>query len=626
VVTRDGRLAFVGVQEGPHPFAQAGEARLTVIGTDGSAPSAVLRTRIAPLTDSAASLALSPDEQTLYATGVRASKHGPIRPGSKESCPTCIHEGTTWEHSASTRAVYRFGWNDARASEFGKGIAFKEPTSVATDREGNVYVSDLADDRVVVLSPGGDLVKSLRVAQPQRVEVNKKTGAIYVLSGTKGLELVKLNPDGREVARRALPISVNPIPVRRPILALDDSAEPAVLWLNGPLLRVEDLGPSLGVPVNVIPDGPKGEPGSIGAVMNLSLDRARGLLYVNNYWRYDTAAGTWEKNPTNVTLNAMWPVSTPASATGTVGLDGNYYVYPGGGAMVHRFGPDLQPLPFPAATNNEGRLRGTAKDFDYGHTADAAGNVYVLWKKHPADPDDLERAHALYSYGPDGRLKKAKLVDADIPYVRSVRVDYAGNLYLAAGLRPGRCTLPPGLQGQLPEGRRDRDAVNGVNSYSLIYGSIVKFGPEGGTIRKGAGGVRCNYSYGDVTEVKGAKWIVPGASTVCSWGAANDGVYACRCELPGFDVDGFGRSFFCDAGRFRVGVLDTAGNEIGWIGSYGNQDSAGPGSAIPTPEIAFAWPQAVAVGDDAVYVGDRVNRRIVRVKLVYAAEESCEIP
>ena len=49
--------------------------------------------------------------------------------------------------------------------------------------------------------------------------------------------------------------------------------------------------------------------------------------------------------------------------------------------------------------------------------------------------------------------------DADIPFIRSVRVDYAGNIYLAAGLRPGKSTLPPGLQGKLPEGREDRDAV-----------------------------------------------------------------------------------------------------------------------------------------------------------------------
>jgi hypothetical protein len=97
------------------------------------------------------------------------------------------------------------------------------------------------------------------------------------------------------------------------------------------------------------------------------------------------------------------------------------------------------------------------------------------------------------------------------------------------------------------------------------------------------------------------------------------------CESPRFDVDGFGRSFFPDACQFRVGVIDTAGNEICWFGSYGNQDSAGPNSDIPTPDIPLYWPQAVAVGDDALYIGDRLNRRIVRVKLTYKAEATCLI-
>jgi hypothetical protein len=34
----------------------------------------------------------------------------------------------------------------------------------------------------------------------------------------------------------------------------------------------------------------------------------------------------------------------------------------------------------------------------------------------------------------------------------------------------------------------------------------------------------------------------------------------------------------------------------------------------------------VAVGPDTVYVGDRLNRRVVRVKLNYAAEEVCPVP
>ena len=98
------------------------------------------------------------------------------------------------------------------------------------------------------------------------------------------------------------------------------------------------------------------------------------------------------------------------------------------------------------------------------------------------------------------------------------------------------------------------------------------------------------------------------------------------CESPRFDVDGFGRSFFGDACGFRVGVLDTGGTLICWFGSYGNQDSAGPGSPIPTPEIPIGWAHAVAVDDEAAFVGDRLNQRVVRVKLGCAAEASCALP
>lgn len=639
VVTRDGRLAFVGIQEGPQPFAQAGEARLTVVHTDGGVPpDGALKTLIHPATDSAASLALSPDEKTLYATGVRASKHPPIRPGGAAKCFDCEHTGHTWSHSAPTRRVYRFGWNDPQVSEFDKDVAFKEPVNVAVDKDGHVYVADLADERIVVLKPDGGLRGSFKVARPQRVEVNRKSGAVYVLSGETKIEVIKFSSDGRELARQAVPIGAGKqgyFPIRRPVMAVDDSADPAVLWVGGPLYRIEDLGKSFGKPVRVVPDADpreKGEPGSILSVMDLTVDRQHGWLYVNNYWRYDTTAGNWEK--ISAPGNPMWPYSNPGSANGTMGLDGNYYVHGylpnkasvyGFSVYVSRFGPDLKPLPLSAATENGGRLRGPALDFGYGHAADAAGNIYVLWKKCPNDPGDLERAHALYVYGPDGRLKKAKLVDSEIPFVRSVRLDYAGNIYLHVGVRPGKSTLPPGLQGQLLEGREDPDAVNRINPYPLIYGSVIKFGPEGGVIRKGSGGVVCNYSYGQVTEIKGAKWISPGTSNVVSWGAGGT-VAACRCELSGLDVDGFGRSFFCDAGRFRVGVLDTAGNELCWVGSYGNQDSAGPSSSVPTPEIAFAWPQAIAVDDKAVYVGDRLNRRIVRLRLACAAVATAAVP
>ena len=148
--------------------------------------------------------------------------------------------------------------------------------------------------------------------------------------------------------------------------------------------------------------------------------------------------------------------------------------------------------------------------------------------------------------------------------------------------------------------------------------------------------------WGKVQPVKmtGAEWMHMGVSHIERAG--------CTCENTQFDVDEFGRVFYPDMCRFYVGVLDTNGNLITQFGGYGNAESMGPDSPVidpktakprprrpddpPTlqspfakPEIAFAWLIGVAVTDKYAYMGDSLNRRLLRAKLVYAAEETCPI-
>ncbi|HOX04859.1 MAG TPA: hypothetical protein PK280_00545 [Planctomycetota bacterium] len=145
-------------------------------------------------------------------------------------------------------------------------------------------------------------------------------------------------------------------------------------------------------------------------------------------------------------------------------------------------------------------------------------------------------------------------------------------------------------------------------------------------------------------ELQGAKWWRPGFSPIAS-GATG----FCACTASDFDVDDFGRVFAPDTGRFRVGVLDANGNEIASIGEYGNQDCCGPDSyvldpagrflrprkaddpkeiASPSakPEIGLAWVIGVAVTDRHAYVDDLINKRILRLRLGYAAEETVGVP
>ncbi len=640
VVTRAGELGFVGIQEGPKNYAQPGEARFTVIGVDGGVPAgAGLQTLIHPLTDSGASLALSPDEQTVYATGVRAGLH-PAIPANEFTCPVCDGGGgRTWRHTVPVPMVFRFERGAEQVSVFldGSGPASDErpnlthPMDVATDRDGNVYVADFGADQVWIHDANGTYLDRIAIDQPFRVAVHRGNGAIYVLAGDRAVDLVKFERSEavRELARRRIGDYRHPSPLMRPILALDDTDEPAVLWIDHQ--RVEEQGDQFGEPASINRINATGT-FSMGAVMELSLDRIHRHLYVNNRRRLDIETDTWELFPTQG--GRMWPTSTPQSASGTAGRDGKYYLNLGARrARVIRYTSDMTVEDFEISRNEEGHLSGFARNRGRGQTADHLGNVYVLWKKEGpvADEGDFHRAHTLTQYAPDGSPLNKRLVNSQIPSVSSPRVDFQGNVYLVAGLRPGTQMAPEELRGQVPRSLHDPDAVHGLNAYPMIYGSIVKFGPEGGAIFENAGGIAANYAYGEPIDVHGAQWVTPGVSVASSWATPKigrertaDGQWStgrqapgasvvCLCEHANIDVDGFGRVFYPDAGRAQVGVLDTAGNRLGTFGTYGNPDSDG---------LSFWWPQAVAVDHEAVYVGDRLNRRIVAARLSYRNEKT----
>ena len=654
VVTSDGRLVFSSIQEGPRCYAQPGESRITVINTDGSVPDdGILKSLIHPLTDTSASLALSPDEDIIYAAGVRAGLH-PNEPGGKFVCDTCDHMGGhAWRHTIPVPMVFHTGWEDRQVGVFlgqgGRrhGPDLTKPISVATDADGNVYVADIEDGRVVVVSPDRELLGEIEIEGAMRVEVHRETGEIYVLTGPSELNLVKFDgyEDPTEVARLRLGTLRWPRPIHRPIIALDDRADPPVIWTNYYFSRIEDLGDRFGEPVRVLNpelNGPR--PRLQASVMEVTVDRINNLLYLNNRMQKDLDTGEWTTIET--AGGRMWPRSSPMSASGAAGRDGLYYVHLGARrSRVLRYGPDMAEREFPTpesvrivdgderplpheeippdepVTWQEGGLRGYARNYGQGHTADYEGNVYVLFKKlgMVADEDDFHRATVLTKFAPDGRRLDAKLINCQKPGIYSPRVDREGNIYVAVGLRPGDKTVPEELRGQVSEGAECPDATNNWNSYPMIYGSIVKFGPEGGEIFKDAGGARANFAFNDPIDVKGAEWIVPGTSVVGSWASPKHTpgtTISCVCENPCIDVDEWGRTFFPDAGRARVGVLDTAGNLITTFGRYGNPDSQG---------LHFWWPQAVGVNDTHAFVGDRLNRRTVVVRLVYSREMTIDI-
>jgi HEAT repeat protein len=198
-------------------------------------------------------------------------------------------------------------------------------------------------------------------------------------------------------------------------------------------------------------------------------------------------------------------------------------------------------------------------------------------------------------------------------------VDRAGNVYLLEHVKPLGKLVPDELAGKTGTDRHDRYVYN--------YGSVLKFGPEGGAIREMNRGkpVKGQLKPGQIQfttaegrgnfVADGALWSWFGVSMIQpALGRAN----YCMCSAPRFDVDGFGRVFVPDQLRCRIVVLDTNGNFITSFGRYGNADD-------PPARLALADPRTVMVSNHAAYVGDMNNNRIVRARLAYAASADTEL-
>lgn len=618
LVMADGRLVQSVTGDKRGRYLKPGLVRLLAVGIDGSSPAGgVLGPMLARGSMGDISLALALDGKSFYATGLVSG------PSTKRR----------WH-----QVVYRCTWQDEEAVPFlGKlnepgsdEEHFNKPGGVAVDAQGNVYVTDRDNDRVAVFDPQGAFLGSLPVEKPDMLAVHRKSGAIYVLSGTPIVKLLKFTDWKQSKPVAEIVITRLRAPDNRttwPVLALDDKGENTIVWVGSPthyttpvvkLLRIVDRGGSFAEAVEII----RGKEG-LTRFTDIAVDRQREEIYLrlsgDRYARINGRTGE------------SIVISPPGSYSGgtilTVGDDGNLYMYAHNWPdFVARFDRELKPLEFAPGVARFTPQPGSMHLMARGIVATRQGEMYIM-QENSGETDFEKGRHVVNIYGPDGKLKRQGIIPSLHRGACSVKLDARGNIYVASNARPRKALFPPEFKGRVPEGGLV-PPYNMTNWYPVMYGSIIKFGPEGGAVWPDIGGQEANFAFGKPTQVKEALWQYLGTSPVPAWyGYAHFGHYinGCECEQSRFDVDGFGRVFLPDVGRFRVVVLDTNGNEILAIGAYGNQDSRGPKSPIPEPAIAFAWPSLVGVSDEAIYVGDVVNRRVVRVKLTYAAEATCKV-
>ena len=591
--TGDGRLVIpCGTGESFARVADqelAGGRRLLVMGGDGSVPENYLGPAFADEKAAGAAWpAVSPDGKTAYVCAAGAVRRADLS-GSQP------------------------------AREF-VSSGLKDPRGVAVDRDGNVYVADSGNNRVAVFHADGRPLEDLPAKSPEPVQVSRKTGAVYYLSDG-GRRLVKLAGLGDPTIKTTLDTGWKDR--HRYLLALDDSAEPGVIWLvdrfwhGGKISRLVDQ-----------PDGFKDEGDPIARQLEQPAVNFNGglavldgrLITMNTEFGYN-----WSARQIAFDLetgNCLGPVWTGKQKCNEVvaGKDGLLYGIGAGYKKPHavrRFDSRGNELPFHAANPLEG--------FWHGHTrtggmfVDREGNVYLMG-------GDAYREHSTATvrrYTSEGKLADKQVVKLGTAYYGGLAVDSHGCVYVGAQVTENDKPIPDWFVGKLPED----SPQNYPSRCYRQYGAVIKFKRSGGAVVNDSAGDHYGVLFqgkihGPVTLLN-AEWLRRGGEVPVRNGPF--GVH-CFCETSRFDIDRQDRLYVPDVHRFSVQVLDAAGNQIGLIGSYGNMDNRGPKSDHPDPAIAYGWPLAVQVAGDRLYVADVVNRRVVVARLSCAASETCAVP
>ncbi len=190
-------------------------------------------------------------------------------------------------------------------------------------------------------------------------------------------------------------------------------------------------------------------------------------------------------------------------------------------------------------------------------------------------------------YTKDGELKKAKLIQMASP--NDIQIGRDGIYTVEAGM-----PLSPHKRGWARKKKTHWTNSNYLQKFSL----------DGGVQGK-----------------EGHLWSHAGVGYVNTMGCSYECAGAQIC------VDDDDRIWIPEHIVFNVKAVDSAGNLIKRIGTYGNGDCDGdPKGKNPKPAIPIAWPSAIARYKDYLLITDRINARIVRCRLEYAEEKILTLP
>lgn len=586
------RREYMGDKPVPH------RRRLLRLAADGGAPMAAdyAGPWLAESMSGSLCLAASPDARVLYVSS--GADHAVY--------------ATSWAPDAPMRPIL------GTPGQAGVGATgLNNPMGIDTDAQGAIYVADRDNHRVAVFAADGRFLGEIKIEWPQQALVDRRTGAIYVVAGSdtgrRGGNWTVNRYDRLDADKPSAVLSLHAYWLT---VALDRSNEKQTVLYAANIRKPGGSREAADV-VKLVDDGAALRQAAVlidgrepFQPLVAGVDRRRELVYAKtgiwgNYVQIDGRTG------------AMRPFALPmhAKANGVheliVGADG-----PVIGHVHQEFGrldETLSPVPFSGTgsyLSHYPRENVFRSYYAKGGTVAPDGGVYWLHERTESG-GQADNAMVCSALGADGKERKSPLIEFEDGSAAGIRVDRAGNIYTLNHLKPVGRLVPEEIADQTAPVRQDRHVYS--------YGSVLKFGPQGGAVRLvGEGPVKARAvpagrfqlttveGRGDF-ETEGVEWVWFGVSSILT-SHRRDG---CHCWAPRFDLDDFDRLFLPDQMLNRVHVLDSAGNHLGSIGRYGNADQGG-GDFLP-----LANPRTVGVSGTALYVGDMSNNGVVRARLGY---------
>lgn len=497
-VTADGHIVLAGRTS--HPRPNTAVPTLAMIDGDGGLPNA---TYAGPVLAKALwrspypSLTPASDGGAVYLTGL-GNPDQQVKAGAWPA----VYRVKLPERGP---AELFFGDPDKAGSD---SAHLSDPRGLATDGKGHLLIADFGNNRVVVLNEKERSVAgSFPVEQPSWVAVHPKNGAVYVCS--KQTSVIKYSGwnEPKEQARVDLsPFLSGALKKVQGAyhwgsslcFALDGSAEPAVLWAGlvtntdaarqatgaQLLVRCEDQGTKFS---DTVPASCGGAP----LLRRPAADPARrevaclreGRLHILNE----------ETGKVRVIGDGgRGSVGAGQGRNPRLDRDGRIYCVDHEAGLI-RYSPDGKPLPFQASANLpylQGRLPAGATGttwWEGGFWVDRKGDIYVR-----KDGLKYHGQKCLQVYDRDGNFKRTAVwALSDAGY--GPRTDAKGNIYIMDIAKPPGQPFPAEFNGHVVPNPDPKDEYFGPSEpsrptasvYNWMYGSIIKFGPEGGAMWMG---------------------------------------------------------------------------------------------------------------------------------------------